>query len=183
MKNMRVIAAALLALSTQAHADSIDIKAGGGYIEGYRTNSADDTLLSLQLNYSHSLSQRVDLEAGMMGAGAFPVFSQLFSDKSADFDNYFVGVRGNYPVNSFLSLYASGGAGYGTVSEYARVKGEDGSYHDVTAHKYSGLSPYISAGFEMRPFNAVGFTADVRYDDLPHGYSSTNVLFGMKIYV
>ncbi len=193
---MRVSLCLLLVLTlipADTYPQAIGIRSGAGSIEGSYAGSGSDLLVGLQFDYSHTLTSPYALEGGILATGSLPfatVLSEVIlapidpnpSITIANFNSYYLGARADYELLPSWTAYLHGGLGYAKLTEYSPELQPSGDRHYQKAHSYSGLHPYIGIGTEIRPFTSLGFTVDLRYDDLPHRYQGTTLFFGLSFY-
>lgn len=193
---MRVTLYLLLALTllpADAHPQTVGMRYGMGAIRGGYADSGSDFLVGLQFDYTHTLSSHYSLEGGILTTGSLP-FATLLSEAIltpidaspsitiADFNSYYLGARADYELLPSWTTYLHGGLGYAKLTQYSPEIQSSGDRHYQKAHSYSGLRPYIGIGTEIRPFTSLGFTVDLRYDNLPHRYQGTTLFFGLDFH-
>ncbi len=159
----------------------LNAKIGGGIIEGSSNDGASDLQLATEITFMFPIIDHLDIEIGAIGTGTIPIFSDLFDTDTADYTNYFAGLRPHYRVASWLDTFIGVGIGYGKVTEYAPTKNA-GTTTFSQSNEFSGITYYATAGITIQPFTHLGFTASARYDKLPQSFSGINILFGLDVY-
>ena len=158
----------------------VTLHLGGGGIEGSRNDQADLQLAS-ELSFNFPVSQHLYLSVGASSTGSIPIFSALLETDTADYDNYFIGVKPFYSVASWLDIHAGAIIGYGKVREYApvRTQGQTQFYEHQSA---TGLSYGANVGLTLHVFDHFGFGLGAEYIDLPSGFRSTNFFTQWRFY-
>ncbi len=193
MRKVLYLFLSLSILPAAASPQSIGVHYGMGGIEGHYHDSGSDLFIGLQLDYSRRLATHYTIEGGILATGSLPFMTLVtegilspidpsYSLKIADFNSYYLGAKADYDLLPFWNIYLHGGFGYAKVSEYSPEIQSNGSHHYNKANCYSGIHPYIGVGTEIRPYSSLGFSLDLRYDDLPHSYKGTALLFGLNFH-
>lgn len=122
------------------------------------------TFLGADLGYTGTLSSKAKLNDGNG------------NDIETQYDSFYGGVRVEAPIMQFATVYARGGVSY-TQLEETNV-----SASPSTTSTHSGVNPYLSAGARVQSaFNPnLEFNAEVTYQDLDKGYSSTAFSLGAR---
>ncbi|MCE7595266.1 outer membrane beta-barrel protein [Vibrio fluvialis] len=148
---------------------------------GYTTldyGHSSDQVFTTTVGYSYYFSPFMGVDLGYNGTMSSTAKLRDGNGNAIEtkYDSFYGGIRAEAPVTRYATLYARGGFAY-TQLEETNV-----STVPETSSTHSGVNPYVSAGARV----ATGlnpnleFTAEVSYQDLDKGYSSTSFSVGAR---
>lgn len=182
MEKLNIVGSILIALcvaipafaaSDNQHQFNMDV----GY-SNLDNGFTSDQVLTTTVGYSYYFSPFVGADLGYSGtmSGTAKLQDANGNAIETQYDSFFGGLRVETPITQFATIYGRGGVAYTKLKEtYVGVT-------PGTSTTHSGMNPYLSAGARVQSAlnRNLEFSAEVSYQDLDAGYSSTSFSVGAR---